>query len=374
MNRIFRRIDKTTFLLYLYLKKFIARKKIAVTDGAVLVLADLLFGDIAMAGYLLLVLHQKYPSRKIVVLSKASLANVVKTFDFVEVVGADYLSWRVLFRLRSASPTGYGEVINIFSWKWFPLLKGFDYGTLSSHPSKKSRDNKVVDCIASMPVMPMSAPDIVMSLLDTPFDLISNSDWKPSFVSARLNLPKPYLVIHVGASVSSRLWPLSMLEKFIKLCASEGFFVVFTGLKQDASYMFELEKMIEKHLQSNFVNLIGKTTILGLLEIISNAKALISVDTGVIHWARFLSVANLSIMGQSDSSLFGGNSSLFDRAYYVSAKKLDCQDKHTFHGIKLNWVSGCARGVCPLETRLCFSSLEEDELELSFYKLISNLS
>ena len=371
MNRIFRRMDKTTLLLYLYLKKFIGRKKIAVTNGAVLVLADLLFGDVAMAGYLLVVLHQRYPNRKIVVLSKPSLANVVKAFDFVEVVSADYLSWRVLLMLKRASPIGYGEVINIFSWKWIPILNALDCGIISSHPSKKSKDNKEIDNIVSMPALPMAAPDIMMTLLGESLDLKLKQPWKPTFVNAKSNIAQPYLVIHVGASASSRLWPLWLLEKFIQLCEKKGLFVVFTGLSQDESYMIKFEKMAEQHLKSNFLSLIGKTSLLGLLEIISNADALISVDTGVIHWARFLSIPNFSVLGQSDSTLFGSDSLLFDNAYCVSTKKLDCQDKHTFHGIKLNWVSGCARGECPLDGRLCFSEISQYDIEQNFDRLIS---
>ena len=371
MNRIFRRLDKTTLLLYLYLKKFIGRKKIAVTDGAVLILADLLFGDVAMAGYLLVSLHQRYPNRKIVVLSKPSLASVVKTFDFVDVVSGDYLSWRVLFMLKRASPIGYGEVINIFSWKWIPILNVLDYGTLSSHLSKKSKDNQKIDNIVLMPVLPMAAPDIVMRLLGETLDLRLKSSWKPSFVNAKSNIGKAYLVIHIGASASSRLWPLWLLEKFIRLCEKHRLFVVFTGLSQDESYMIKFEKMAKKHLKSNFFSLIGKTSLLDLLETISKADALISVDTGVIHWARFLSVPNLSVMGQSDSTLFGSDSLLFDNAYCVSTKKLDCQDKHTFHGVKLNWMSGCARGECPLDERLCFSEVSQYDIEQNFDRLIS---
>ena len=89
MNRIFRRMDKTSLLLYLYFKSFVHRRRISKEDGAVLVLADLLFGDLAMVGYLLVALHQTNPSRKIVVLSKSKLSHVVKLFGFVEVVAAD---------------------------------------------------------------------------------------------------------------------------------------------------------------------------------------------------------------------------------------------------------------------------------------------
>lgn len=371
MNRIFRRMDKTSLLLYLYFKSFVHRRRISKEDGAVLVLADLLFGDLAMVGYLLVALHQTNPSRKIVVLSKSKLSHVVKLFEFVEVVAADHLSWRTLHLLRNASIGGYGEVINVFSWKWLPILNALDVGLLSSHLSKKSKDNRRIDRIAAMPTSPTSAPDIIFSLLHGEFNSTSKLLWKPVFIENEWGLPDSYLVIHIGASAAARLWPLWVLEKIIQLTEEKKCFVVFTGLNQDKTYTISLEKMIEKNLQSTSINLIGKTSLTGLLGVVSKAKGLISVDTGVIHWARFLSVPNLSVMGQSDSALFGANSLLFNQSYCVSTEKLDCQDKQTFHGIKFDWVAGCARNKCPLDDRLCFSNISQYDLESNFERLIS---
>jgi hypothetical protein len=109
------------------------------------------------------------------------------------------------------------------------------------------------------------------------------------------------------------------------------------------------------------------------LEIVSNSKGIISVDTGIIHWARLFLVPNLSVMGQSDNKLFGAQSRFFKKSRSIATAPLDCQDKHTFHGIKINWVSTCARNVCPLPSRLCFDGINHHEVEKVFFELFGKL-
>jgi len=93
-------------LLYLFFLKVLSAKKIKESEGSILVLADLFFGDLAMAGRLIIQLKKENPSRKIILLSKFNLSDAANLFD-VNVINADYISWRILGELRKASPEGY---------------------------------------------------------------------------------------------------------------------------------------------------------------------------------------------------------------------------------------------------------------------------
>ena len=115
----------------------------------------------------------------------------------------------------------------------------------------------------------------------------------------------------------------------------------------------------------------NQTNLKELLEIVSNAKGIISVDTGIIHWARLFSVPNLSVMGQSDNQLFGVDSKYFKSSRSIATETLECQDKHTFHGIKINWLATCARSKCPLPSRLCFDGINRQQIEKDFFELFS---
>ena len=70
MPALYRRLNKSSLLLYLFFLKALPAKKIKESEGSILVLADLFFGDLAMAGRLIIQLKKENPSRKIILLSK----------------------------------------------------------------------------------------------------------------------------------------------------------------------------------------------------------------------------------------------------------------------------------------------------------------
>jgi hypothetical protein len=163
MHSLFRRLNKLSLLLYLFFLKVLSAKKIKESDGAILVLADLFFGDLAMAGRLIIQLKKENPSRKIILLSKFNLSDAANLFD-VNVINADYISWRILGELRRASPEGYGKVINIFSWKWLLLLRALPHGEVISHLGRKSRSNKAISKIIPISEKPIPASMIMFDL------------------------------------------------------------------------------------------------------------------------------------------------------------------------------------------------------------------
>jgi hypothetical protein len=76
-------------------------------------------------------------------------------------------------------------------------------------------------------------------------------------------------------------------------------------------------------------------------------------------------------MGQSDNQLIGVDRKYFKLSRSIATERLDCQDKHTFHGIKINWLATCARNKCPLPSRLCFDGIKHKQIEKHFFELFS---
>ena len=369
MHSLARRLNKSSLLFYLFFLKVIPCKKIRESEGSILVIADLFFGDLAMAGRLILEIKKENPSRKIILLSKFNLSDAANLFD-VEVINADYLNWRILGELRKASPEGYGKIINIFSWKWLSLLEALPHGEVISHLGGKSRSNKKINKIIPISGKPMSASRMMFDLLQSSAEDIENIHLNSVKLSKSINDLRDYLIIHIGASSNAKLWPLDLLEHLFILSSKFKKKVVLTGLKQDQSYQINLNQLIQSYnTKLNIVDLIGQTSIIELLKLAKNSKGVISVDTGIVHWARLFGVPNLSIMGPADINLYGGNKSFFENSKSVSSKKLDCQDKKTFHGIKIEWMASCTRGECPLPSRLCFDRINRHEVEKDFFEL-----
>lgn len=369
MHSLIRRLNKSSLLFYLFFLKVLPSKRIKECQGSILVIADLFFGDLAMAGRLILEIKKKNPSRKIILLSKFNLSDAANLFD-VEVINADYLNWRILGELRKASPEGYGKIINIFSWKWLSLLEALPHGEVISHLGGKSRSNKKINKIIPISGKPMSASRMMFDLLQSSAEDIENIHLNSVKLSKSINDLRDYLIIHVGASSNAKLWPLDLLEHLFILSSKFKKKVVLTGLKQDQSYQINLNQLIQSYnTKLNIVDLIGQTSIIELLTLAKNSKGVISVDTGIVHWARLFGVPNLSITGPADINLYGGNKSFFENSKSISSKKLDCQDKKTFHGIKIEWMASCTKSECPLPSRLCFDGVNRQQIEKDFFEL-----
>lgn len=374
MKIFLRWIDKKSLSVYLFIKNFFPSEKIKNEEGSILILCDLLLGDLAISGFFFIKLRENYPNRKIILLCKKNLSNAANIFHFDAIVEADYLSWKILNKLKSLSPRGYGEIFNIFSSKWLLLLSGLSYGNVTSHFSSKGAFTKETNVKIYLPSRPMQASEIVMSLL--------GKDAMNSYVyTNQLNIPyssfnfaKPYIIIHIGASKPARLWPIDLFKKVLSLSVKQNKHILITGLNQESNYETQIKEIIRENNESkNIINLMGKTTIQDLLSIVSRAKGLISVDTSIVHWARILQTPNFSFLGQADLNLFGGQFKFYKKSDSLGVQKLECHDKKTFHGIKLNWMSSCGYDNCPLSERYCFTKLDDHQIKLRVNNFLSNL-
>lgn len=372
IHSIYRRLNKSSLLLYLFFLQILPVRKIKENEGSILILADLFFGDLAMAGRLIIEVRKKNPSRKIVLLSKHNLIDAAILFDVNTVIGADFFNWKILGQLRKASPEGYGKVINIFSWKWLSLLRAFPYGEVVSHLGGKSRSNTTISKIIPMADKPIPASQIMIDLIQSPLKNTDSIYLKPLKPSQRFNYLHDYLIIHIGTNHDARLWPLDLIEFLFSLSHTSKKTIVLTGFKQEDEYQNKFDQIVDSYKDKiKIINLMNQTSLQDLLEITSNAKGIISVDTGIIHWARLFLIPNLSVMGQSDNQLFGVDSKYFKLSRSIATERLDCQDKHTFHGIKINWLATCARSNCPLPSRLCFDGIKQKQIEKDFFELFS---
>lgn len=119
-----------------------------------------------------------------------------------------------------------------------------------------------------------------------------------------MTLEDEYIVIAPGARWIVKEWPLAHWAKLIDLLCKEHKKVILIGSEEDASKGKEIEELMshyervqEDHRGKMCINLIGKTSLQELIELLRHARLFISADTGPLHMANALKVDLVALFG-----------------------------------------------------------------------------
>ena len=119
--------------------------------------------------------------------------------------------------------------------------------------------------------------------------------------STACELPAPFFVVFPGSRSSFRIWSASHFAAVSHYLFLEfGWTPVICGSNQDAPYA----KAFSKNYKYPCVNLTGKTTLTEMMNILSKAKCLLSVDTGSVHLAAAVGCTVLGIYNGSQYGRF----------------------------------------------------------------------
>lgn len=126
-------------------------------------------------------------------------------------------------------------------------------------------------------------PNTLASELLTPVDYKQNidqaSDWEPPL--------KPYICLAPSAAWPLKRWPTSHFQELIDLMPEQNF-IILGGPNDDFALKLQ---------GANVSNLVGKLSWADTGKAISHASLLISADTGVLHWADYMHVPCLGLLG-----------------------------------------------------------------------------
>ncbi|MGB9794569.1 glycosyltransferase family 9 protein [Caldisericum exile] len=113
-------------------------------------------------------------------------------------------------------------------------------------------------------------------------------------IKFRTKIPKNYAVIFIGASAEFRKWDINnfaVVSRWIK--ESLGYNIVLLGGKEDMEKVKTFKKVFGSE---DFVDLVGKTTLIDVAYILKDAKMIISNETFVPHMAVALGCKNIFII------------------------------------------------------------------------------
>ncbi|MDC0904723.1 lipopolysaccharide heptosyltransferase II [Candidatus Thioglobus sp.] len=147
--------------------------------------------------------------------------------------------------------------------------------------------------------------------------------------------------INPGASYGSakRWYP----EEFAKVASelSDRYDIVIFGGPDEQDIALDIEKLLIKKDVKNYKNLAGKTTILELINHISNLDLFITGDSGPMHVAAAFEVPTVAIFGPTK---YDETSQWMNEKSLIVKKNLDCQP--------------CMKRTCPLEHHDCMKLIK----------------
>jgi ADP-heptose:LPS heptosyltransferase len=109
------------------------------------------------------------------------------------------------------------------------------------------------------------------------------------------NLEGNYFVIFPGASEKFKQWPVESFAKIVFTIFDDyGLFPVICGGSKELDLSYSLQNITK---EINCINLVGRTSLPELIEVIRGGKLLVSNDTSAIHIAVAVSTPSVCILG-----------------------------------------------------------------------------
>lgn len=140
----------------------------------------------------------------------------------------------------------------------------------------------------------------------SPYDysIINNFQWN--------NKKKSYFIFLHSSSCTNKLWPEKNWDKLLQLTSNNGYQIrLLWGTKS------EYERSIR--LSQNHINVkvLPKLSLNDIAQQLINARAIISIDTGLSHLANALQCPNLTLFGPTNPNLIGEYNNIYQQ--YIRA-------------------------------------------------------
>ncbi len=156
-----------------------------------------------------------------------------------------------------------------------------------------------------------------------------------------LLLQAPALAICPGAEYGpAKQWPAAYFAEVARYKRSRGWQVWVLGSKKDAALAQQITELVGK----DCINLAGKTSLAQAIDLLSQASAVVSNDSGLMHVAAAFDRPLVAVYGSSDPAFTPPLSS----NSRIETLALDC--------------SPCFKRECPLGHTRCLNDLTPDRV------------
>lgn len=136
------------------------------------------------------------------------------------------------------------------------------------------------------------------------------------------DIPRDYVVLNIGATKAANRWTAEGFAALADaLMRRRSLASVLTGGSEDA----DMARTIASLGNDSLINLVGKTSIPELKEVIAGSRAVVSCDTGPMHLAVALGREVVALVGPSDPRRTGP---LIGRVVRLDLDCMPCNRRH----------------------------------------------
>lgn len=320
----------------------------------ILVIGPSWLGDMVMAQKLFKVIKDHYPKSKLHVASPAWTIPLVSRMPEVDQPIALPFSHGELNLIKryqlgkSLKIEGYTEAIvltNSFKSALIPFFanipnrRGFlgemRFGLINDRIKKDKSLYRTVDqFLALAPKNKNVRPSLSTSLISKPSQA-------RKLLKGKIKSSDKILAIAPGAEYGeAKRWPIEYFAQVSKVAIEKGWKVITLGSTHD----HELGKLIDKLTKNKVINLIGKTKLEEVIDVMSICNSFLSNDSGLMHVAASLRIKQIAIFGSSDPQ---------------KTPPLSRHAKTVYLGLS---CSPCFERTCPLQHTNCLKNIKPEEI------------
>jgi ADP-heptose:LPS heptosyltransferase len=218
------------------------------------------------------------------------------------------------------------------------------------------------DELRAYPELPMAWGDVCAHLVDGPAPApFVRSDWPQPPGADFRQPPRPYVVLHVGASSVLKHWPARRWRLLGKRLRDAGLSVVLSAGPGEAAWLDPIDP------SGNWTRYAGTLSLTELWHLLSDAELVVCPDTGVAHLARIVGVPAVVLYGPG-SALLSGAGDFWRKSPYTALTIPDfpCRDQHITMKREVSWVRRCERfpgeGAGQCAEPKCMLALSEERV------------
>ncbi len=353
-------VPRLVIIYWALIRRFLnpCKRKRPLYPKRILIAHHLLLGDTLMLTPLIAKLSQKFPDAEIIMTVPKAFASLYSSRPFnLQIWPFDPSDLQALKFMLKQSNFDLAIVPgdNRFSWLAAALGSKWIVAHAGDNPNYK---NWPVDELQLYPSSPHTWGDMVALLIDgTSPKNFSVDQWKaPTFKA--FDLPNmPYVVLHVGASTSLKLWEPYKWQLLASHLTKQELTVVWSGNAKE-------QKIVEAIDPDNqYKSFAGALDLAQLWHLLANASLLICPDTGIAHLGRIVGVPTITLFGPGSVEICGKGKFWDDSPYQtVSVIDFPCRNQDILFRRKISWVKRCGRSQSECSQPACMKSISVDDV------------